>query len=108
MFSLTKHKNMKRSKNDAMLGLELGEELSVPGSGGEENHIVMNERVQALAGSIYEVINTKIKKIQVAQLLTICKPRYFNTSSSQLIQFAELALLSNSKQSMFRLSSIKS
>ena len=25
-------------------------------TGGEENHIVMNERVQALAGSIYEVI----------------------------------------------------
>ena len=57
MFSLTKNKNMKRSKNDAMLGIELGEELSVPGSGGEENHIVMNERVQALAGSIYEVIH---------------------------------------------------
>ena len=38
------------------LGIELGEELSVDGgAGSEENHIVMNERVQALAGSIYEV-----------------------------------------------------
>ena len=40
----------------SFLGIELGEELSVDGAAGsEENHIVMNERVQALAGSIYEV-----------------------------------------------------
>jgi len=41
-------------------------------TGGEENHIVMNERVQALAGSIYEVIKYS------------CKHSSFSTKSTKI------------------------
>ena len=47
-------------------------------TGGEENHIVMNERVQALAGSIYEVIKYSCKHSSFSTKSTKIQYNYFS------------------------------
>ena len=46
---------------------------SVCRNSGDENHVVMNEKVQALAGSIYEEFEKMLQRWQDRKLLSLSK-----------------------------------